>query len=360
MGYNDWDNDNEPAVDRDHDWRAVPGDFDTIPVIDVAGIRSDDFDERRKIAAQIRDACVRVGFFYIQNHGINDDVIQGVFKAAETFFALPFEQKMEVFIDNSPNFRGYTPIGGSGKPGADGRGNLNEAFEWGHDSKLNDDPNDACDDPYMKGRNRWPREPADFEDQLSTYYRELRAFCRLLARSVALSLGLDEDYFSSCTSHPGCASVLAHYPPQERGAAARGLDAHTDSEFFTILAPGPVRALEVVNKAGEWISAPPKPGTFIVNVGDQLQAFTNDLYISTRHRVMNYTGQQRYAIPFFFSTNFETVIKPIPELLTGDQVARNRQVSAGQMYKENMTSLHRIASAVPDFAKYRKEEASTV
>ncbi|KAK1456583.1 2OG-Fe(II)oxygenase [Colletotrichum melonis] len=302
MGYNDWDNDNEPAVDRDHDWRAVPGDFDTIPVIDVAGIRSDDFDERRKIAAQIRDACVRVGFFYIQNHGINDDVIQGVFKAAETFFALPFEQKMEVFIDNSPNFRGYTPIGGSGKPGPDGRGNLNEAFEWGHDSKLNDDPNDACDDPYMKGRNRWPREPADFEDQLSTYYRELRVFCRLLASSHAL---LHE---------------------------VVGEDALTIVTLvFTILAPGPVRALEVANKAGEWISAPPKPGTFIVNVGDQLQAFTNDLYISTRHRVMNYTGQERYAIPFFFSTNFETVIKPIPELLTGDQVAKNRQVSAGQV-----------------------------
>ncbi|UQC76717.1 2OG-Fe(II)oxygenase [Colletotrichum lupini] len=302
MGYNDWDNDNEPAVDRDHDWRAVPGDFDTIPVIDVAGIRSDHFDERRKIAAQIRDACVRVGFFYIQNHGINDDVIKGVFKAAETFFALPFEQKMEVFIDNSPNFRGYTPIGGSGKPGPDGRGNLNEAFEWGHDSKLNDDPNDACDDPYMKGRNRWPREPADFEDQLSTYYRELRAFCRLLASShVLLHEVVGEDALTIVTL------------------------------VFTILAPGPVRALEVANKAGEWISAPPKPGTFIVNVGDQLQAFTNDLYISTRHRVMNYTGQERYAIPFFFSTNFETVIKPIPELLTGDQVARNRQVSAGQV-----------------------------
>lgn len=100
---------------------------------------------------------------------------------------------------------------------------------------------------------------------------------------------------------------------------------------FTILASGPVRALEVANKAGEWISAPPKPGAFIVNVGDQLQAFTNDLYISTRHRVMNYTGQERYAVPFFFSTNFETVIKPIPELITGNQLARYPEVTAGQV-----------------------------
>lgn len=40
---------------------------------------------------------------------------------------------------------------------------------------------------------------------------------------------------------------------------------------FTVLAPGEVRALEVLNKNGQWVSAPPKPGCFIVNIGDQLQ-----------------------------------------------------------------------------------------
>lgn len=42
-------------------------------------------------------------------------------------------------------------------------------------------------------------------------------------------------------------------------------------QVFTILAPGEVRALEVLNKNGYWISAPPKKGCFVVNVGDQLQ-----------------------------------------------------------------------------------------
>lgn len=122
MGYKDWDDDNKPAESRDHDWQAVAGNFDTIPVIDVGSIRSGDLGERRKVAAQIRDACTQVGFFYIENHGIPEELLQEVFKLAGEFFALPFEQKMEVFIDNSPNFRGYTPVGGSGKPGPDGRG----------------------------------------------------------------------------------------------------------------------------------------------------------------------------------------------------------------------------------------------
>lgn len=88
-----------------------------------------------------------------------------------------------------------------------------------------------------------------------------------------------------------------------------------------------------MNKAGQWISAPPKPGTFIVNVGDQLQAWTNDLYVSTRHRVMNYTGEERYAIPFFFMPNYETVIKPIPQLITGSHAAKYPPIPTGKVSK---------------------------
>lgn len=109
------------------------------------------------------------------------------------------------------------------------------------------------------------------------------------------------------------------------------IDERLTQQVFTILAPGPIRALEVANKAGQWISAPPMKGAFVVNVGDQLQALTNDLYVSTRHRVMNYTGQERYSVPFFFSPNYETVIRPIPELITGEHVAQYPVISAGKV-----------------------------
>ncbi len=122
MGISDWDNDEQPAKEHDRDWQAIPGDFDTIPVIDVGGIRSKRVAERQAVAAKIHEACTQVGFFYIENHGISQDLVEDVFEFAGKFFALSFEQKMEIFIDNSPNFRGYTPVGGSGKPGPDGKG----------------------------------------------------------------------------------------------------------------------------------------------------------------------------------------------------------------------------------------------
>lgn len=214
---------------------------------------------------------------------------------------------MKIFIYSSNNFRGYTPIGGAGKPGKpglDGKGSkyiawhpysflrtfkmfapktkhikYERGFQWGHDTKLSDDTNDNCNDPYMKGPNMWPWGMKGFENILSTYYWELRAFCRLLAGSVALSFGSPEDYFDPALTHAGCTVLLAHYPPQDRGSTMRDLDAHTDFEceatspfvgsfvltrygwtVFTIFASGPDRALEVLNKTGKWISAPEKSG----------------------------------------------------------------------------------------------------
>jgi isopenicillin N synthase-like dioxygenase len=118
-----------------------------------------------------------------------------------------------------------------------------------------------------------------------------------------------------------------------------------DYLVLTILAPGTVSALEVANRSGQWIIAPPKPGTFVVNVGDQLQALTNGVYVSTRHRVMNYSGKERYSVPFFFMPNYETIIKPIPELIIGKPEATYPVVSAGKVSVATIRDLQsRLAS----------------
>ncbi|KUJ08410.1 Clavaminate synthase-like protein [Mollisia scopiformis] len=201
---------------------SIVGDFDTIPLIDVAGIFNPDISERKKVAAQLYDACTRVGFFYIENHGISQDLVNAVFDCGKEFFALSFDEKMEIYINNMPNYRGYTPLGGSGSSGPDGQGNANEAFDWGHDAKLNDDPNDEFIDTHMRGDNPWPRQLPHFEAVLSGYYRTLRAFARILARNVALSLDLDESYFEPVLTHPGCSALVAHYPPQKSGSRIFG------------------------------------------------------------------------------------------------------------------------------------------
>lgn len=101
---------------------SIVGDFNSIPVINVAGIFSEKLGDRQAVATQIRDACTRVGFFYVEGHGIPEGVVDNVFDLGKQFFDLGFEEKMRIFINNSPNYRGYTPLFGSGNPSKDGLG----------------------------------------------------------------------------------------------------------------------------------------------------------------------------------------------------------------------------------------------
>jgi len=101
---------------------CIVGDFSTIPLINVAGIYSERLGDRMAVAEKIRDACSRVGFFYIEGHGVPEESVNSVFEMGKHFFALDFEEKMKFFINNTPHYRGYTPLYGAGNPNKDGLG----------------------------------------------------------------------------------------------------------------------------------------------------------------------------------------------------------------------------------------------
>ena len=127
---------------------------------------------------------------------------------------------------------------------------------------------------------------------------------------------------------------LLHYPPQAANdPEALGIGAHTDIECFTILCQGSVPALQILNSNGEWIQAPPIPGTFVVNIGDMLARWTNDKFISTVHRVWNITGKERYSIPFFFGANYDAVISTLESCLTEGQTKYEPVLAGDYVYR---------------------------
>ncbi|KAJ5690045.1 hypothetical protein N7462_004437 [Penicillium macrosclerotiorum] len=298
---------------------------DQIPIIDLSRLQSPKFEDRQALASTIHDACVQVGFFYIKNHGIPEEMITGIHRAAERFFRLPEQQKMRFYIGNSQKFRGYSPIGGERSTGTDedpipeeeAVGVLSEAFDIGYETAMDfqkSEDNTLPADTYgLYGDNQWPDEETipGFSQTYIKYCATVLELCRKLMRIFALALEIPENYFDSKVQSPGITSRMMHYPAQSANAEVQeGLGAHTDWECFTILSQGKVPGLQVLNHNGEWILAPPIPGTLVVNIADCLSTWTNKKFKSTIHRVTNLSGEERYSIPFFFGIDYDATVGP--------------------------------------------------
>jgi len=106
--------------------------------------------------------------------------------------------------------------------------------------------------------------------------------------------------------------------------------AHTDHECFTILAQDSVPALQVRNRRGQWIDAPPIRGAFVVNIGDLMARWTNGAFASTFHRVYNASGRARYSIPTFVGANADTVIRVLPSCVSDENPPKYEPIVAGE------------------------------
>ena len=81
--------------------------FSEIPQVDVGRIYSDKFEDRAAIAAEVSDICKTVGFMYIKNHGVPQDLIDEVFEFSRKYHAKALEYKMKQYVYQSPSLRGY-------------------------------------------------------------------------------------------------------------------------------------------------------------------------------------------------------------------------------------------------------------
>ncbi len=160
------------------------------------------------------------------------------------------------------------------------------------------------------------------------YYLKILSLGHQLLEAFALSLYLPSNYFKSMCQKPMVTMRLLHYPPQSIiiDQDQLGCGKHTDYECFTLLSQSNQSGLQVLNQNEEWINALPIQNTFVVNIGDLMQRWTNDQFKSTIHRVINNSGTTRYSIPTFFGPDYFTCI----ESLIKDQIPIYKPIIAGQ------------------------------
>ena len=298
----------------DDSLRGEPLAPEAVPLVDFGRFRRGGPEARRAVAREIGAACHDIGFFYVAGHGVPPEVIARAFAEAKRFFDLPAERKAEIAIERSPVHRGWFALGGENLDPArqTAAGDLKEGIKIGRHLEPGH-PLVRAGVP-LHGPNLWPSGLPGWREAMEAYYDALCALGHELMRAFALALALPETVFDDKLGLPMATLGPLHYPPQSGAITGRrvGAGAHTDFGCLTILAQDPVGGLQVRNRAGRWIDAPYIEGSFVVNVGDMMARWTNDLFASTTHRVINSSGRERYSIPFFYDPDHDAEVACLP------------------------------------------------
>lgn len=284
--------------------------FTELPVVNIAGLYSDDPAERQAVAKALGKAASEVGFLYVTGHQVPRHAIDTLIDLCHKYFAQPLDAKLRHYIGHSVNHSGYVPQGEEQLSDDATQTDCKEAFD------VNFDYTASTGRRPMLGPTQWPDFPG-FKDAVKGYYNDVFALNKLLFQGFSMALGLPENRLTDLVSTPPSQLRLIHYPynpdaPEDRP----GIGAHTDYECFTILLPT-APGLEVLNGAGEWVDVPLLDNAFVINIGDMLEVLSNGRFVATSHRVRK-VKEERYSFPLFCSCDYDTVIKPLAELASDE------------------------------------------
>lgn len=278
-----------------------------IPLIDIAPLQSGSIHQAQ-VARQINSACREHGFFYITGHGVDEALLQQLESLSRQFFAQDLDAKLQIRMAlGGRAWRGYFPVGGeltSGKP------DLKEGIYFGSELAQNH-PLVQAGTP-LHGRNLFPENLPELRQTVLDYMAAMTQLGHTLISGIALSLGLEPDYFEQRYTHdPLVLFRIFNYPAATADSQnSWGVGEHTDYGLLTILKQDHLGGLQVKSQ-GHWLEAPSISNTFVCNIGDMLDRMTGGLYRSTPHRVKNVSGQARLSFPFFFDPNFTAPVHPI-------------------------------------------------
>ncbi|HZS82271.1 MAG TPA: 2-oxoglutarate and iron-dependent oxygenase domain-containing protein [Stellaceae bacterium] len=294
-----------------------------IPILDLGPYRAGAAGALPRLAGELRHALAEIGFYFIRNHGVEQGLIDRVFGEAARFHAMPLERKLALKI-NEHNI-GYLPMRAAttrhSTLNANNKPNLNEAYFVKRD--LPPDHPDVVAGKRFRGANLWPDDLPGFRETVVEYCAALERLALSLLPVYACALDLPPDFFREAFDEPQFTLRISHYPAQEVVAENEfGLAPHTDTSFMTLLAQNRIPGLAIRTRAGRWIDAPAPAGAFLVNGGDMLRRWTNDRFLATPHRVINRSGGERYAIPFFFDCRIDFPIVCLPSCTGPDNPPR--------------------------------------
>ncbi|KXH52546.1 2OG-Fe(II)oxygenase superfamily protein [Colletotrichum simmondsii] len=278
--------------------------FTSIPILDLALAQVP--ETKPQFLIDLRHALMEVGFLYLKNVGIPDELFKRVIEEGKGFFNIPTEEKLKIEMKNAKSFLGYSQLSAEITAGKiDHREQIDLSTEH---------PLPGPNDPLyynLLAPNQWPSESAlpGFRATFTEYMDRMGqisiTFTSLIAEAIKLPADAFNKYFDANQQHK---LKIVKYPDlQELGITdpkiqGQGVGPHKDSMLSSyLLQASHHRGLQVQNVRGEWIDAPPVEGTLVVAIGQGLEALTQGVCVSTTHRVLSPPAGEgaRFSIPFF-------------------------------------------------------------
>lgn len=277
--------------------------FSQIPVLSLSAARSP--TTKPQFLTDLRTALLEVGFLYLSETGLPQDLIDSVIKQCHEFFELPEAEKLRIEMKNKGSFLGYSKLGNELTAGsADWR----EQMDLSTPHALPD-----SEDPIwfnLRSPNQWPSPEylpefrPIYEEYISRMSELSMFFTSLIAEAIGLQPNAFDRYFDADQQHK---LKLVMYPDTGSGVG-QGVGPHKDSMLSSyLLQASQHRGLQAQNVKGEWIDCPPIDGTVVVAMGQGMEAVTGGVVASTTHRVLSPRAGagSRYSIPFFQGVGFD-------------------------------------------------------
>jgi len=295
-------------------------DRDQVPVVDIGELRTNSANAAARSAGdQIAEACRSWGFFQVTNHGIEEELIEGACRQTRDFFALPIETKLSALRTRDNPWGFYH----------------NELTKNQRDKKQVFDFTRSGRDPIYSSKNRWPIEPQGFKSTMRQYFEACEQLSLQLLEAFCIGLDLPAKFMHPdfAGNHTGFLR-LNYYPVHDpiegasqepQSVADLGVHHHSDAGALTVLIQDGVDGLQV-HRNGYWYNIPPVPGAIVVNTGDMMQVWSNDLYHAPVHRVLAMADRDRYSLPFFFNPAANARVSPLPTVTGKGNPGRYRDI----------------------------------
>lgn len=313
---------------------SEPKTTSNLPVIDIGPSFSGDHASCSIIAREIRAACRDTGFFYISNHGVDRSLIDSAFVEANRFFDQPVYWKEKYKKQGFSN--GYEPPE-TQRLDNESPGDIKESFNF----TMGNVPGT----PGYKF-NIWPEKFPGFRKSLEAYKKGVWQAGLQVSRLISLSLGMPFNHFDETFAQQKSPLRILRYPPHPEKSEFNqlGCGAHTDWGWITLLSQDSLGGLEVETASGEWVRVEPIPETFLVNLGDIMLRWSNGLYHSSLHRVINNQSKEnRHSIVLFFNHAHDTHVECLPTCVVNGETPMFPPCTAGehsmQRYNESRPQL---------------------